>query len=158
MSPVSFRRRGISLPADTVESMTQLIVLQEPATLTKFLGKFAEYMPVIAWVKVKPEPIRDHDDSLWHLISQIQLCHVSAFSSASPMGSPLDQIFIWVRWIMSINARNTDWCGNTLWYKRLEWSDKYLYIFCNCSKGYSTGWNQTLSCLKILCEKNVTAV
>ena len=56
MSPVSFRRRGVSLPADMVEGMTQIIILQEPATLTEFLGKFAEYMHVIAWVNVKPKP------------------------------------------------------------------------------------------------------
>lgn len=42
------KRRGISLPADTVEEMTQIISLKEPATLTEFLGKFAEYMHVIA--------------------------------------------------------------------------------------------------------------
>uniref|UniRef100_A0AAQ4RR58 Adenosine deaminase n=1 Tax=Gasterosteus aculeatus aculeatus TaxID=481459 RepID=A0AAQ4RR58_GASAC len=42
------KRRGISLPADTVEGMTQIIVLKKPVTLTKFLGKFAEYMHVIA--------------------------------------------------------------------------------------------------------------
>ncbi|KAM8863448.1 adenosine deaminase [Spinachia spinachia] len=42
------KRRGIPLPANTVEEMTQIIILQQPATLTKFLGKFAEYMHVIA--------------------------------------------------------------------------------------------------------------
>ncbi|XP_074499487.1 adenosine deaminase [Sebastes fasciatus] len=42
------KRRGISLPANTVEEMTQIIILQQPATLTKFLGKFAEYMHVVA--------------------------------------------------------------------------------------------------------------
>uniref|UniRef100_A0A4W6D3N6 Adenosine deaminase n=1 Tax=Lates calcarifer TaxID=8187 RepID=A0A4W6D3N6_LATCA len=42
------RRRGISLPANTVEEMTSLIIVKEPATLTKFLGKFAEYMHVVA--------------------------------------------------------------------------------------------------------------
>ncbi|KAM3871985.1 adenosine deaminase [Diretmus argenteus] len=42
------KRRGISLPADTVEEMTQIIIVQQPATLTEFLGKFAEYMHVIA--------------------------------------------------------------------------------------------------------------
>ncbi|XP_059912133.1 adenosine deaminase [Gadus macrocephalus] len=42
------KRRGVPLPADTVEGMTQIIILQEPATLTEFLGKFAEYMHVIA--------------------------------------------------------------------------------------------------------------
>ncbi|CAL8366954.1 unnamed protein product [Lota lota] len=42
------KRRGISLPADTVEEMTQIIILQQPATLTEFLGKFAKYMHVIA--------------------------------------------------------------------------------------------------------------
>uniref|UniRef100_A0A8C3A6E0 Adenosine deaminase n=1 Tax=Cyclopterus lumpus TaxID=8103 RepID=A0A8C3A6E0_CYCLU len=42
------KRRGISLPANTVEGMTQIIILQQPATLTQFLGKFAEYMHVVA--------------------------------------------------------------------------------------------------------------
>ncbi|XP_033485354.1 adenosine deaminase [Epinephelus lanceolatus] len=42
------KRRGITLPANTVEELTQNIILQEPATLTKFLSKFAEYMHVIA--------------------------------------------------------------------------------------------------------------
>lgn len=48
--PSSSRRRGIPLPANTVEEMTQIIILEKPATLTTFLGKFAEYMHVIAWV------------------------------------------------------------------------------------------------------------
>lgn len=53
-NPVSFsssppsRRRGIPLPANTVEEMTQIIIMEKPATLTKFLGKFAEYMHVVA--------------------------------------------------------------------------------------------------------------
>ncbi|XP_049437377.1 adenosine deaminase [Epinephelus fuscoguttatus] len=42
------KRRGITLPANTVEELKQNIILQEPATLTKFLSKFAEYMHVIA--------------------------------------------------------------------------------------------------------------
>ncbi|KAF7653628.1 hypothetical protein LDENG_00080740 [Lucifuga dentata] len=42
------KRRGIRLPADTVEEMTQKIILTKPATLTEFIGKFAEYMHVIA--------------------------------------------------------------------------------------------------------------
>ncbi|KAM3618605.1 uncharacterized protein V6R79_022447 [Siganus canaliculatus] len=42
------KRRGISLPATTVEKMTDIIILREPATLTKFLEKFEEYMHVIA--------------------------------------------------------------------------------------------------------------
>ncbi|KAE8292747.1 Adenosine deaminase [Larimichthys crocea] len=42
------KRRGIRLQADTVEEMTRNIILKEPATLTKFLGKFAEYMHVVA--------------------------------------------------------------------------------------------------------------
>ncbi|XP_056129869.1 adenosine deaminase isoform X1 [Lampris incognitus] len=42
------KRRGIRLPADTEEEMTQIIIVQKPATLTEFLGKFAEYMHVIA--------------------------------------------------------------------------------------------------------------
>ncbi|XP_022618949.1 adenosine deaminase [Seriola dumerili] len=42
------KRRGIFLPANTVEELTSVIILEEPATLTKFLGKFAEYMHVVA--------------------------------------------------------------------------------------------------------------
>ncbi|XP_061529770.1 adenosine deaminase isoform X1 [Phycodurus eques] len=42
------RRRGIPLPANTAEELRHLIILQKPATLTEFLGKFAEYMHVIA--------------------------------------------------------------------------------------------------------------
>lgn len=42
------RRRGIPLPANTVEEMTQIIIVEQPETLTKFLGKFAEYMHVVA--------------------------------------------------------------------------------------------------------------
>ncbi|XP_037099696.1 adenosine deaminase [Syngnathus acus] len=42
------RRRGIPLPATTVEDLRLHIVLRKPATLTEFLGKFAEYMHVIA--------------------------------------------------------------------------------------------------------------
>ncbi|XP_024231990.1 adenosine deaminase [Oncorhynchus tshawytscha] len=42
------RRRGITLPAGTVKEMTHICVVHQPATLTEFLGKFAEYMHVIA--------------------------------------------------------------------------------------------------------------
>ncbi|XP_054636547.1 adenosine deaminase isoform X2 [Dunckerocampus dactyliophorus] len=42
------RRRGITLPVSTVEELRQIIIIQKPATLTEFLGKFAEYMHVIA--------------------------------------------------------------------------------------------------------------
>ncbi|XP_010773783.1 adenosine deaminase-like [Notothenia coriiceps] len=42
------KRRGIHLPANTKEEMTQIIILEEPATLTEFLGKFATYMHVVA--------------------------------------------------------------------------------------------------------------
>ncbi|CAN9515614.1 unnamed protein product [Ophioblennius macclurei] len=42
------KRRGIKLPAYTTEEMTRRICLEEPATLTVFLGKFNEYMHVIA--------------------------------------------------------------------------------------------------------------
>ncbi|TNM86640.1 hypothetical protein fugu_006870 [Takifugu bimaculatus] len=42
------KRRGIRLPAKTAEGMKQLIILKQPATLTEFLGKFSEYMHVIA--------------------------------------------------------------------------------------------------------------
>ncbi|XP_076022213.1 adenosine deaminase [Genypterus blacodes] len=42
------KRRGIRLPADTTEEMAEYIILQKPATLTEFIGKFAVYMHVIA--------------------------------------------------------------------------------------------------------------
>ncbi|XP_045911135.1 adenosine deaminase [Micropterus dolomieu] len=42
------KRRGIPLPANNIEEMTQKIIVEEPATLTVFLGKFAEYMHVVA--------------------------------------------------------------------------------------------------------------
>ncbi|XP_030588681.1 adenosine deaminase [Archocentrus centrarchus] len=42
------KRRGIPLPADTVEEMKQRIILHEPGTLTSFLEKFNEYMHVVA--------------------------------------------------------------------------------------------------------------
>ncbi|AWP10085.1 putative adenosine deaminase [Scophthalmus maximus] len=42
------KSRGISLPANTVEELTSRIIVEEPANLTKFLGKFAEYMHVVA--------------------------------------------------------------------------------------------------------------
>lgn len=42
------RRRGIPLPADTVEQMTHRIIVHKPGSLTEFLGRFAEYMHVIA--------------------------------------------------------------------------------------------------------------
>ncbi|XP_078111966.1 adenosine deaminase [Sander vitreus] len=42
------KRRNIPLPANTVEEMRQIIIVQQPATLTMFLGKFEEYMHVVA--------------------------------------------------------------------------------------------------------------
>uniref|UniRef100_A0A3B5MB54 Adenosine deaminase n=1 Tax=Xiphophorus couchianus TaxID=32473 RepID=A0A3B5MB54_9TELE len=42
------KRRGISLPATTAEELKEKIIIHEPATLTKFLEKFEEYMHVIA--------------------------------------------------------------------------------------------------------------
>lgn len=42
------RKRGIHLPANTVEGMTEIIIVDQPGSLTTFLGKFAEYMHVIA--------------------------------------------------------------------------------------------------------------
>ncbi|XP_034733334.1 adenosine deaminase [Etheostoma cragini] len=42
------RRRNIRLSANTVEEMRQIIIVQQPATLTTFLGKFEEYMHVVA--------------------------------------------------------------------------------------------------------------
>lgn len=47
-SYVSSRRRGIRLPAKTAEEMKRHIIVEEPATLTAFLGKFSQYMHVIA--------------------------------------------------------------------------------------------------------------
>uniref|UniRef100_A0A3Q3L4N0 Adenosine deaminase n=1 Tax=Mastacembelus armatus TaxID=205130 RepID=A0A3Q3L4N0_9TELE len=44
----SQRRRGIMLPANTVEEMKKIIILHKPATLTDFLAKFNIYMHVIA--------------------------------------------------------------------------------------------------------------
>uniref|UniRef100_A0A4W5QW73 Adenosine deaminase n=1 Tax=Hucho hucho TaxID=62062 RepID=A0A4W5QW73_9TELE len=45
---VEHKRRGITLPACTVKEMAHICVVHQPATLTEFLGKFAEYMHVIA--------------------------------------------------------------------------------------------------------------
>ncbi|XP_029994964.1 adenosine deaminase [Sphaeramia orbicularis] len=42
------KRRGISLPRNSIEEMTQRIIVEKPGSLTEFLGKFAEYMHVIA--------------------------------------------------------------------------------------------------------------
>ncbi|KAI4876316.1 hypothetical protein NFI96_027854, partial [Prochilodus magdalenae] len=42
------KRRGIQLPKATVEEMTELCTMSKPSTLTEFLGKFNEFMPVIA--------------------------------------------------------------------------------------------------------------
>lgn len=42
------RRRGKTLPVNTVEEMKKRIIVEEPGTLTSFLEKFNEYMHVIA--------------------------------------------------------------------------------------------------------------
>ncbi|XP_028264885.1 adenosine deaminase [Parambassis ranga] len=42
------KRRGITLPTDTEEELTQKIALEKPSTLTAFLEKFNEYMHVVA--------------------------------------------------------------------------------------------------------------
>lgn len=42
------KRRGIPLPADSLEEMTDRIICHTPGSLTEFLGRFAEYMHVIA--------------------------------------------------------------------------------------------------------------
>ncbi|KAM9855121.1 adenosine deaminase [Aulostomus maculatus] len=42
------KRRGIPLPASSVEEMTHNIIVHQPATLTQFLSKFEAYMHVIA--------------------------------------------------------------------------------------------------------------
>ncbi|KAM9786045.1 adenosine deaminase [Neosynchiropus ocellatus] len=42
------RRRGFDLPANTVEELRRIIVLEEPVDLTQFIGVFAKYMHVLA--------------------------------------------------------------------------------------------------------------
>ncbi|XP_030640619.1 adenosine deaminase-like isoform X2 [Chanos chanos] len=42
------KRRGMTLPAATVDEMRDLCSLKEPATLTEFLSKFDHYVPVVA--------------------------------------------------------------------------------------------------------------
>ncbi|XP_074867466.1 adenosine deaminase [Carettochelys insculpta] len=42
------RKRGISLPADSAEGLSQHISYNKPLTLTQFLEKFAIYMPAVA--------------------------------------------------------------------------------------------------------------
>ena len=43
-----FRKRGIALPADTVEELRNIIGMDKPLSLPGFLAKFDYYMPVIA--------------------------------------------------------------------------------------------------------------
>lgn len=43
-----FRKRGIALPADTVEELLNIIGMDKPLSLPGFLAKFDYYMPVIA--------------------------------------------------------------------------------------------------------------
>ncbi|KAM9589860.1 adenosine deaminase isoform 1-T1 [Trichechus inunguis] len=42
------KKRGIPLPADTVEELQNIIGMDKPLTLTEFLAKFDYYMPTIA--------------------------------------------------------------------------------------------------------------
>ncbi|KAL4646226.1 adenosine deaminase [Arapaima gigas] len=42
------KRRGIPLPANTEEHLSQCCCMQEPSTLTEFLSKFEQFMPIIA--------------------------------------------------------------------------------------------------------------
>ncbi|XP_006839410.1 PREDICTED: adenosine deaminase [Chrysochloris asiatica] len=42
------KKRGISLPADTVEGLQNIIGMDKPLSLPEFLAKFNYYMPVIA--------------------------------------------------------------------------------------------------------------
>ncbi|XP_064155540.1 adenosine deaminase [Anguilla rostrata] len=42
------KKRGIQLPAQTVQEMKSLCTVEKPATLTEFLCKFEQYMHVIA--------------------------------------------------------------------------------------------------------------
>lgn len=42
------KRRGISLPVSMEEELKELCTVNEPATLTEFLGKFSHFMHVIA--------------------------------------------------------------------------------------------------------------
>lgn len=43
-----FRKRGIALPADTVEGLRDIIGMDKPLSLPGFLAKFDYYMPAIA--------------------------------------------------------------------------------------------------------------
>lgn len=43
-----FRKRGIDLPADTVEGLRNIIGMDKPLSLPDFLAKFDYYMPAIA--------------------------------------------------------------------------------------------------------------
>lgn len=42
------RKRGVPLPADTVEELKNIIGMDKPLTLPDFLAKFNYYMPAIA--------------------------------------------------------------------------------------------------------------
>lgn len=44
----TFRKRGITLPADTVEGLRDIIGMDKPISLPGFLAKFDYYMPAIA--------------------------------------------------------------------------------------------------------------
>lgn len=45
---LSFRRRGITLPATTVSELTKVCTIDKPGTFSEFLDKFSQYMHVIA--------------------------------------------------------------------------------------------------------------
>ncbi|XP_069507443.1 adenosine deaminase-like [Ambystoma mexicanum] len=42
------KKRGIPLPANSLESLVELVCYEEPLSLTEFLAKFSIYMPAIA--------------------------------------------------------------------------------------------------------------
>lgn len=42
------RKRGVALPANTVEELKDIIGMDKPLTLPGFLAKFNYYMPAIA--------------------------------------------------------------------------------------------------------------
>ena len=42
---VSYRKRGINLPVDTLEELEKAVVMKKPETLTTFLARFKYWMP-----------------------------------------------------------------------------------------------------------------
>ena len=49
---MSFRKRGINLPVDTLEELEKAVVMKKPETLTTFLARFKYWMPAYTLVLV----------------------------------------------------------------------------------------------------------